>query len=458
MTLRKMVGARKALGVGVALVLAGTMALSGCTSGGGPQAAPTQVITDVTNHPDTTISVWVFNKLPTEVDAIQASINRLQDKYSWLHVNLVTAKDDTAFAQAVTANNPPDVFVTASPDNVAKFCYDGTVADMNPLIKSAGLDVNATFPAAALTYTQYQGKQCALPLLVDAYGLYYNKKMFSDAGITDLPKTLSELTADVQKLTKRDGSGKITQWGMSPPRVDYGQFDNIFVGGNVGAPFYDDSGKSTLGSDPAWVDMLNWQKGILDYFGADQTQKFVATYSAHTDDAKNPFVNGQSAIEFDGEWHIGELAANAPKLDYGVMPMPVPDSQAAKYGAGNVVGTVVYIPSGSTKQDAAFLAVQQLTTDTDFLTTFATAMSNVPTTFDSLNAWQMGSDEKWKTFIDITKNENSFYKSLTPAGAEDVTTFTKFIENWQQGKVSDLPSGLTQLAQQIDELNAQASS
>jgi len=450
MTLKKTLWACATVGLAAALTL------TGC-AGGGAAPQETVAITDTgASQPDTTISVWVFNKLPNEVQAIQDSINRLQAKYSWLHVDLVTAKDDTAFAQAVTAGTPPDVFMTSSPDNVAKFCYDNTVIDMTPLIQSAGLDVAGTFPAASLTYTQYDGKQCALPLLVDAYALYYNKAMFTAAGITDMPQTLSQLTADIQKLTIRDGSGTITQWGMTPPRSDFAQGYNLFMGGNVGAPFYDTSGKSTLSSDPAWTDMLNWQKQVLDYFGADQVQKFVGTYSAHSDDAQNPFISGVSAMEFDGEWHMGELAADAPNLDYGVIPMPVPDAQASKYGAGNVVGNVIFIPSGSQHQQAAFFAVQQLTTDTQFIDDFASAMSNVPTTFDSLTKWESASDPKWQTFIDITKNPNSFFKALTPAGAEDVNTWNQFINQWETGQVSDLAGGLSQLAQQIDQLNAQA--
>ena len=34
-----------------------------------------------------------------------------------------------------------------------------------------------------IEYTQYEGKRCTLPLLGDAYGLYYNKAMFAKAGI-----------------------------------------------------------------------------------------------------------------------------------------------------------------------------------------------------------------------------------------------------------------------------------
>ena len=35
------------------------------------------------------------------------------------------------------------------------------------------------------SYTSFEGKQCALPMLTDAYGLYYNTDMFAEAGIID---------------------------------------------------------------------------------------------------------------------------------------------------------------------------------------------------------------------------------------------------------------------------------
>jgi len=117
---------------------------------------------------------------------------------------------------------------------------------------------------------------------------------------------------------------------------------------------------------------------------------------------------------------------------------------------------VMFIPSGSKNQQAAFFALQQLATDTDFIDTFASAMANVPTTFDSLANWTEASDPKWQTFIGITKDPNSAFKPLTPAGSEDINTWNNFLSDWQTGKVPDLAAGLSQLAQSIDQLNAQA--
>ena len=114
--------------------------------------------------------------------AFKKTLARLHTTYPWLTVKFVPNKDDAAFGKAVAAGQPPDVFVSTAPDNVAKFCYNGTVAPLDPYLTAAKVDVAATFPQAALVYTQYAGKQCALPLLVDAYALFYNKKMLADAG------------------------------------------------------------------------------------------------------------------------------------------------------------------------------------------------------------------------------------------------------------------------------------
>ena len=72
------------------------------------------------------------------------------------------------------------------------------------------------FPAASRYYTQYKGKRCALPLLADVYGFYYNKTLFKQAGLTRPPKTFSELTAYAKKLTKKNADGSFKVLGYDP--------------------------------------------------------------------------------------------------------------------------------------------------------------------------------------------------------------------------------------------------
>jgi multiple sugar transport system substrate-binding protein len=198
---------RAALGAAASLLL-----VAACTSTGGGSAQPATAITG--SHAPTTITVWTFNHLDNEVAAFKSALGRLHDKYPWLTVDFVPNKDDAAFAKAVAAGDPPDVFVSSAPDNVGKFCSNGTVADLSSFLTSAKVNMATTFPPATLVYTKYQGKQCALPLLTDAYALYYNKKMFAAAGITTPPKTLSELATDAKKLTVKNADGSIKHPGL----------------------------------------------------------------------------------------------------------------------------------------------------------------------------------------------------------------------------------------------------
>lgn len=439
----------------VASLVMGGLLLTACTSAA-PNREPVVAITADANHAPTTITVWTFNHLPKEVAAFQSAFTDLKKQHPWLTVNFVPNKDDAAFAKAVAAGNPPDVFISAGPDNVGKFCHDGTVSPLDEYLSASGIDVAATFPAAATVYTKYEGKTCALPLLTDVQALYYNKKLFAKAGIASPPRTLSELTEDAKKLTVRNPDGSIKTFGFVP-RSDYYLNASMYDTSVTGAPIFDAQGKSALGSDPRWKEVLQWDANLLDYYGRDQVQRFVGTYNAHTDDARNAFITGAVAMEYSGEWHVGENAEFAPNLDYGVAPMPILDSAGSEfYGAGLSAGTVIYLPAGATHQSEAFFAAQKLATDTTFLTTLADAVSNIPTTNAALQAWSKKDDPHWAAFIAIFKHPKSDWYPPTPAGSEAQKPFSTFVQQWESGKATDLTAGLNEAAAKTDTIVAQA--
>ncbi|NEA99590.1 extracellular solute-binding protein [Streptomyces sp. SID13726] len=440
---------------GAVSVTAAGVLLAGCTSAGPSSDQPGTAISAGASHAPTTVTVWTFNHLPNEVAAFKATLARLHAKYPWLTVKFVPNKDDAAYTKAVAAGDPPDVFISSAPDNVAKFCYNGTVADIGPYLASAKIDTAKTFPAATLAYTRYQDKQCALPLLTDAFALYYNKQMFKAAGITKPPTTLAELTADAKKLTVRNADGSIKTYGFVP-RSDYDVNRYLFTGAHSGTEFYDKDGRTTFGSDAKWQQLLKWDQELIDYYGEADVQGFVGRYQPHADDSGNPLLTGAAAMEYDGEWHVGEIASEKKDFDYGVVPMPVLDGSSGTYGAGSTLGTVAYLSAGSKHKQEAFFALQQLTTDTTFLNTLADTVYNIPTTFAALKAWDKRDDPHWKPFVDIFENENSTYKTLTPAGIEDMDTWRAFLLDFEQGKVKSAASGLAGVGKKIDDLNSES--
>ena len=61
------------------------------------------------------------------------------------------------------------------------FCASGAWIDLSSRIKSDRVNLNL-FPKTIRDYTAYGDQRCALPLLADAYGFYYNKALFAKRG------------------------------------------------------------------------------------------------------------------------------------------------------------------------------------------------------------------------------------------------------------------------------------
>ena len=103
------------------------------------------------------------------------------------------------------------------------------------------------FVEAAFKTGGAEGKDpTSVPLYGLAYGLYYNKKMFADAGLKP-PTTWAELIAAAKKLTN-PGKGV---YGMAMEGGSYTEsvhFAYIFGKQNGGSPF-DASGKPTFTTD-----------------------------------------------------------------------------------------------------------------------------------------------------------------------------------------------------------------
>jgi multiple sugar transport system substrate-binding protein len=299
-----------------------------------------------------------------------------------------------------------------------------------------------------LDYTQFEGTRCALPLLGDAYGLYYNKDAFAAAGITEPPKTMSEFDADAVKLTKASGDS-YSQLGFMPNYHGYESSISHFAA-QWSPTYFAEDGASDVASDPGIKGSMEWQKALVDKLGGyEKLEKYRTTFGDEFG-AKNPFMTGQVAMAIDGEWRAGMIQADAPNLNFGVAPFPVPDDQADTYGKGYITGTIVGIASTSQKQNAAWRFVEYLTTNTDAVVNFANAIHNVPSTLDALASPDVSQDEAMQTFISIASNPDSNTTPTSPNGGAYQLTLQDTGYDYESGKLSDLQTGLDDAATQID--------
>jgi multiple sugar transport system substrate-binding protein len=173
------------------------------------------------------------------------------------------------------------------------------------------------FLAGSLAATGAEGQPpTAVPLYSLAYGLYYNKKMFIEAGITEPPSSWEELVEDGKKLTTPD------HWGMSIEGGSVSEnIHNVFVfSEQQGGSFFDDGGKPTF-------DTPENVAGIKQYLDLVQSDKITnpsnAEYANGTE-ALADFASGKSAMVM---WQaaagsLDQLGMDA--ADIGVAPIPAP--------------------------------------------------------------------------------------------------------------------------------------
>jgi multiple sugar transport system substrate-binding protein len=405
---------------------------------------------------DTTLNFWHAWSAPNEVAGVKALVAGFEKTHPNIHVNVVGNMTDDKINQALRTGGTkaPDVISSFTTNNVGKFCSSGALVDLNPFFKKAGIDPEKTFPKAMNEYTQFDGNRCSVPLLGDAYGLYYNKTAFQKAGIKTPPKTWSEFETDAKKLTISDGAG-YKQLGFMPDYHGWETTTEHYLG-QFSPTYFDSSGKSNVGKDPAFQAAFTLQKKLVDGLGGYRRLENFRSTLGDEWGPKHPFQTGQVAMQLDGEWRLGMAMEAKPGFEIGVAPLPVPDDQADQYGKGYITGTIAGIAATSKKQNAAWEFVKYMTTDTDAVVNFSNAIHNVPSTLAALKSPKLKYDPRFKTFLDIAANPNSTTSPASVNGGVYLATIQNFGYDYESGKVKDLKAGLASTAKQIDTDIAQA--
>ena len=332
----------------------------------------------------TKLSVWVYWSPGThELTSFNKLVAEYQKNHPEVKISVVGGVDDNKIVAAIRSGTAPDVVSSGNSYNVANYCRTGGWVDLAPLMKKDNISVNL-FPKATRYYTQYSGKRCALPLLADDYGLYYNKALFKKAGITHPPKTISELTADAKKLTVRNSNGTFKVVGLDPVIGWYENVPERWIQ-QFGGKFVDAKAHAILSKDPAWTKWAKWQKSLIDWYGYNNLVRFQ-TGAGDEFAASQAFENGKVAMNLDGEWRVAFIQNEHPNLQYGTAPFPVDDAHPELYGSGYINGTIIGIPRGGKHQDEAWAFVKYVTTNTHFLAQFSNLIRNVPTTTASLTS------------------------------------------------------------------------
>ncbi|WP_318200431.1 sugar ABC transporter substrate-binding protein [Streptomyces sp. SCL15-4] len=171
------------------------------------------------------------------------------------------------------------------------------------------------FAETALGSTGAQGKDpAAVPLYSMAYALYYNKKIFADAGISKPPATWSELVADGKKI-KAEGVSPLGAEGANLSE----NIHHVFVFAKQhGADFFTADGKPDF-TDPKVVDAV---KSYVDLMAKDKVIPAGDAEYAQNQSVSD-FAKGKQAMLL---WQTASANLKSQGMSedaYGIAPVPV---------------------------------------------------------------------------------------------------------------------------------------
>ncbi|MFF7925336.1 ABC transporter substrate-binding protein [Streptomyces mirabilis] len=348
--------------VTVSLLTAVTACGGGSSTGGGSNDSPK------------TLTYWASNQgASIEVDkkVLQPELDKFE-KQSGIKVKVeVVPWSDllNRILTATTSGQGPDVLNIGNTWSASLQATGALLPwDASNFAKIGGKD---RFVDSALGSTGAQGKDpAAVPLYSMAYALYYNKKMFADAGIATPPATWDELIADGKKLSK---AGK---WGLGAEGSNPSEnIHHTFVFAKQhGADFFTADGKPDFTSDGTVAAV----KQYIDLMAKD---KIIAPGNAEyaQNQSVSDFAKGKNAMLL---WQSASANLKSQGMSddaYGIAPVPV---QSGTPGTGTNVNSMVAginlaVFKNSHNLDGATKFVKFMTSDAE-QKILNTAYSSIP--------------------------------------------------------------------------------
>jgi multiple sugar transport system substrate-binding protein len=228
-------------------------------------------------------------------------------------------------------------------------------------------------PAGLWGLCKYNGEIYGVPFDANNLAIYYNKKIFKDAGV-DPAKivTWADLRAAAKKLTKQG------QYGFQVPQGQGEWLVWTWMTGlwQAGGEFLGDNNtkvkfNSKAGADAIqlWYDMVN----------VDKSSYFSEPGAGYKPD---DFIAGRVAMMINGPWNfpVLEKAKKEAGLDYGAIFLP-----KNKKNATNLGGENMYIfKSNKTKEDAAWKFSKYIMSP-DFQADWSMTAGYLPVSTSTLN-------------------------------------------------------------------------
>jgi raffinose/stachyose/melibiose transport system substrate-binding protein len=314
---------RRRTGAVMALIATSLLATSACSKGETPSGD------ELYQNPVTL--TWWHNA--SQDGPLKTYFQKVADDFNRLHPT-VTFKIEavetnelqrTRIPAALLTSSPPDIFAAWGGGEIVDQAAAGHVKDITEQTKTEVANIGGSAGIWAV-----DGKQYGLPYRMGIEGFWYNKAMFTQAGISAPPTTLADLNAAVAKLKAINVVPIAVGAGDKWPAAHYWY---NFALRNCSVDTLKKAGADQVFDDPCFVQAGSDLKAFIDTqpFQPD----FIATPAQQGAGSSAGMVaNRKAAMELMGDWNKGVMESLTDDRkglgsDLGWFPFP------ATTGAGD---------------------------------------------------------------------------------------------------------------------------
>jgi raffinose/stachyose/melibiose transport system substrate-binding protein len=300
------------------------------------------------------LRVWDQFTDPTEsdnADAIYAAFTEQNPNVTITREVFSTEQMRDVVNTAISSGTGPDlIFYDSGPGYAGVLADAGLILPLDDYAAQYGWDERIAAPAVEAT--TIDGSFYGMPLQTDLIGMYYNKTLLDQEGLT-VPETLDELVAFCGQAAEKgyipvnfaDAEG----W---PAYHQFSMTANQMVG--------PDGIRALLNNEGSW-DTPEIVTAIEAFFvtlrdaGCFPEDPVAIAY----DDGSPLFYSGEALLYPTGSWLIAEIEVQMPDYEIGFVPFPeIEGGQGRVWISG--VGSAWYISSTTQHPDEAAAFIDYL--------------------------------------------------------------------------------------------------
>ncbi|EID43467.1 ABC transporter substrate-binding protein [Parageobacillus thermoglucosidasius] len=323
--------------VGITSVLMGSI-LAGC-GGGDEKAANKETSGNNGEKVEVTLAGWGGN--PSEQKLLQQTLDEFEKKHPNIKVKLEVISEQymDVIKTRLIGGEGPDVFYLDAFEAPA-LIETGVLESLDQYVTD-DFDIDDFEKPLLDAFKGKDGHIYGFPKDYSTLALFYNKKMFKEAGV-EVPKTWDELRETAKKLTK---GTEVYGFGVAPELARL-----YYIAESKGGKVVTDNKASF--ADPKVVEAL---QPIVDMHLKDKSAAQPSEVGANW--GGEMFGQGKAAMVIEGNWAIPFLQDTFPNLEFGTAEVPSINGKKA-----TMAYTVAYVMNkDSKKKKAAWELISYLT-------------------------------------------------------------------------------------------------